>query len=353
MLPSLGGRGNYAYACARVRAKKSLLLRKDNYPKLLMMDLNEIGRFLGETQYHVEMAELASRYSGVNLIEIGTNRNLARIYRQVLNFCSGELKNMVSSYLARWDEWNVKTILRGKHYGATVEEIVEDLVPAGRFDEEYLRSLIGLESVSDILDAVGKKGGSAIPNEISASYEDTGALEPLEEYFDKIYYSRLLESIRGKNRPERLFLAFIQKEIDINNLRTLLKLKREGIPFERVRIYFIDGGKELRVNELVRLAGIESFEQMLDELSRFSFYEQIKDALEDAKETGSLTKVMLALQRYLAKEAEKFSHQFPLSILPILDYMLRKKVEVDNIRIIARGKESGLDVDVIKGLLVM
>ncbi len=353
MLPSLGGRGNYAYACARVRAKKSLLLRKDNYPKLLMMDLNEIGRFLGETQYHVEMAELASRYSGVNLIEIGTNRNLARIYRQVLNFCSGELKNMVSSYLARWDEWNVKTILRGKHYGATVEEIVEDLVPAGRFDEEYLRSLIGLESVSDILDAVGKKGGSAIPNEIRASYEDTGALEPLEEYFDKIYYSRLLESIRGKNRPERLFLAFIQKEIDINNLRTLLKLKREGIPFERVRIYFIDGGKELRVNELVRLAGIESFEQMLDELSRFSFYEQIKDALEDAKETGSLTKVMLALQRYLAKEAEKFSHQFPLSILPILDYMLRKKVEVDNIRIIARGKESGLDADVIKGLLVM
>ena len=353
MLPSLGRKGNYAYACARVRAKKSLLLRKDNYPKLLMMDLNEIGRFLGETQYHVEMAELASRYSGVNLIEIGTNRNLARIYRQVLNFCSGELKNMVSSYLARWDEWNVKTILRGKHYGATVEEIVEDLVPAGRFDEEYLRSLIGMESVSDILDAVGKKGGSAIPNEIRASYEDTGALEPLEEYFDKIYYSRLLESIRGKNRPERLFLAFIQKEIDINNLRTLLKLKREGIPFERVRIYFIDGGKELRVNELVRLAGIESFEQMLDELSRFSFYEQIKDALEDAKETGSLTKVMLVLQRYLAKEAEKFSHQFPLSILPILDYMLRKKVEVDNIRIIARGKESGLDADVIKGLLVM
>jgi len=353
MLPSLGGRGNYAYACARVRAKKSLLLTKDNYPKLLMMDLNEIGRFLGETQYHVEMAELASRYSGVNLIEIGTNRNLARIYRQVLNFCSGELKNMISSYLARWDEWNVKTILRGKYYGATVEEIVEDLVPAGRFDEKYLRSLIGLESVSDILDAIGKKGGSAIPIEIRASFEDTGALELLEEYFDKVYFSRLLESIRGKNRPERLFLAFIQKEIDINNLRTLLKLKRERIPFERVRIYFIDGGKELRVNELVRLAGIESFEQMLDELSRFSFYEHIKDALEDAKETGSLTKVMLALQRYLAKEAEKFSHQFPLSILPILDYMLRKKVEVDNIRIIARGKESGLDADVIKGLLVM
>lgn len=353
MIAIRGRKGNYAYACARIRAKKSLLLTKDNYPKLLMMDLNEIGRFLGETQYQVEMAELASRYSGVNLIEIGTSRNLARICRQVLGFCSGELKDMVASYLARWDEWNVKTILRGRYYGATAEEILEDLVPAGRLDEEYLRSLISMETIPEILDAVSKKGGATIPSEIRAAYEETGALEPLEEYFDKIYFSRLLESIRGKRRPEKLFLAFIQKEIDINNLRTLLKLKREGIPLERIRTYFIEGGKELKIDDLVRLAGVESFEQMVDELSFYSFYEGIKESLEIAKHTDSLTKVMLALQKHLAKEAEKFSHQFPLSILPILDYMIRKKVEVDNIRIIARGKESGLDADVIKGLLVM
>ena len=41
------GRSNYAYASARAKAKKSHLLTKDNYPKLLMMDLNEIGRFMG------------------------------------------------------------------------------------------------------------------------------------------------------------------------------------------------------------------------------------------------------------------------------------------------------------------
>ena len=70
---SLGSRGNYPYACARVRAKKAALLTKDNYPKLLMMDLNEIGRFLGETQYNGEMTELASRYDGGKLIEEGAD----------------------------------------------------------------------------------------------------------------------------------------------------------------------------------------------------------------------------------------------------------------------------------------
>jgi V/A-type H+-transporting ATPase subunit C len=44
---------------------------------------------------------------------------------------------------------------------------------------------------------------------------------------------------------------------------------------------------------------------------------------------------------------------YPLSVLPIIDYMIRKKIEVDNIRIIARGKESKLDVDHIKELLVV
>jgi V/A-type H+-transporting ATPase subunit C len=40
-------------------------------------------------------------------------------------------------------------------------------------------------------------------------------------------------------------------------------------------------------------------------------------------------------------------------VLPIVDFMVRKKIEVDNIRIIARGKESGLDSEQIKKLLVI
>jgi V/A-type H+-transporting ATPase subunit C len=47
----LGGRGNYAYSCARVKAKKRFLLSKDTYSRMLVMDVYEVGRFLGETQY--------------------------------------------------------------------------------------------------------------------------------------------------------------------------------------------------------------------------------------------------------------------------------------------------------------
>ncbi|HSA35426.1 MAG TPA: V-type ATPase subunit, partial [Methanomassiliicoccales archaeon] len=95
MLSIWGSKGNYSYVTARVKAKKSLLISKDNYPKLLLMDLNEIGRFLGETQYKVEMTELATKYDGVNLIELGTSKNLARVFTDILEYSKGDLREML------------------------------------------------------------------------------------------------------------------------------------------------------------------------------------------------------------------------------------------------------------------
>ncbi len=348
-----GRKGNYAYACARIRAKKSLLLERDAYPKLLLMDLSEIGRFLGETQYKEEMSELASRYDGVNLIELGTIRNLARMNTQVLGFCTGDLHDMVEKYLGRWDMWNVKTILRGKFYGATAEEIQEDLVAAGKMSEDYLNYLISLNTVNDVLDEVRKKGNMPIPDEIKSQYDTTGTLAPIEDYMDKLFYERLIGCVECKSGPEKLLMTFLKREVDVANLMTLLKLKREGVELDKIGNYFIEGGQELSVKELTRLAGTESFEATIGELSKLSFYEEIKEALEKAKAKGSLTDVALTLQKHLAVQSQKFSHVYPLSVLPIIDYMIRKKIEVDNIRIIARGKESGLDVDHIRELLVV
>jgi V/A-type H+/Na+-transporting ATPase subunit C len=353
MWPSRGKKGNYAYACARVRAKKSALLGKDTFPKFLMMDLNEIGRFLGETNYETEMTELGARYEGVNLIELGTSRNLARIYKEILGFTQGELREMVASYLNRWDQWNVKTILRGKYYGATVDEVREDLVPAGKLKEEDLNVLLSLGSISEILDAL-KSYGMAIPEEVRAEYDAAGTLEPVEDYLDREYYADLLATIGGGNAPGARFLMLhIRREIDETNLMTLLKLKLEGLSAEKINGFFIEGGEEFDKAEFARLASVENAEQLADELGKFSFYEELKDELERMKQTKSATGVSLAMKRYTLKKAETFSHLYPLSILPIIDYLIRKKNEVDNIRIIARSKESGIDPELIKRLLVI
>jgi V/A-type H+/Na+-transporting ATPase subunit C len=353
MLSILSNKGNYSYVTARVKAKKNLLLTEDNYPKLLLMDLNEIGRFLGETQYKVEMTELATKFDGVNLIELGTSRNMARVFTEILGFCKGDLRTLLERYLARWDVSNIKTVLRGKYYGALVDDIREDIVAAGKFSEEYMDKLIAMDSIESVLDELKDKQGLIIPDEIIAEYNENKSLAPIEDYLDKKYYENVLEFVQGRSKAEDLFKDYLRNEVDIINLMTLMKFRREGLTPETPDLYFIDGGEELDIKTLVRLSKSESMGQLVNELVPYSFYSDIKDALDEMKQNNTLSPVNLAMQRVLMKRSEKFSIIYPLSILSIMDFMLRKKQEVDNIRIIARCKESELSPDQIKKLLVM
>lgn len=353
MWPSRGRKGNYAYACARVRAKKSLLLTKDNYPKFLLMDLNEIGRFLGETQYQTEMSALASRWDGVNLIELGTSRNLARVYSEILGFTNGDLHQMVAGYLARWDAWNIKTILRGKYYGASIDDIKEDLVAAGQLSEDDLNKLVAMGSVREVLEALKKLNAASISEELASSVERTGTLAQIEDFLDKAYYQKLVATINTRTKAGKIFHSYVAREIDAMNVMTLLKCKRENLTADRIVGFFVFGGAEITEKEFARLSSLEGTDQLVTELAKLRMNEDIKDSLDAFRRTGSLSEVALALQRYTLKSAEKFSHVYPLSVLPIVDYIIRKKIEVDNIRIIARGKESGMDPELIKKLLVI
>src|SRR5213594_4979144 len=145
-------RGNYPYVTARVRAKKAALLTKDVYERMLQMEAPQIARILGEGAYKEEILALAARVSGVDLIELATSRNLAAVYTQIIGFSEGELRQMIGWYLDRFDVQNVKTIVRGKLFGASPAEIQEDIVAAGSMRESYLQSLIELPTLDEVFD---------------------------------------------------------------------------------------------------------------------------------------------------------------------------------------------------------
>src|SRR3989442_9921274 len=96
------------------------------------------------------MLALGARYSGVDLIEMATSRNLMKTYNDIYNFCEGQLRAIVGRYLDRYDLQNIKTIVRAKIYGASAEEVEEDLVPAGSFPIEFLRQLVEASTLDDV-----------------------------------------------------------------------------------------------------------------------------------------------------------------------------------------------------------
>ena len=142
--------GNYPYVTARVRARRAALIPQEMYSRILQMEIPEIARFLGEREYKAEMLALGARYSGVDLIEMATSQNLTKTYNDIYNFCEGQLRAVVGRYLDRYDLQNIKTIVRAKIYGASAEEVEEDLVPAGSFPIEFLRQLVEAPNLDDI-----------------------------------------------------------------------------------------------------------------------------------------------------------------------------------------------------------
>ena len=348
-----GGGGNYAYACTRVKAKKRFLLSHDTYSRLLVMDVHELGRFLGETQYRDEMARYTSKYSGANLVEVAVTRNLASTYTAILAFTTGHLREMVADYLKRWDAFNVKTILRGKVTKVKDDEIMDTLVPAGAFSEAYLKSLIQMQSIQEIMDVLSREPSLRITQEHVREVVDSGRLAQLEDHLDKTLYYDLLKDVEPTNTADKLLRDFIRREIDVTNLKVLLKLKAERTPEDKIAKYLIPGGMELNMDSLRGLAQGEGLTQIIEGLEKSSMYDAIKPALEQFKSDRKLSEITIALDKALIGTSEKFAHFYPLSVLPIVNYMTRKKVEVDNIRVIARGKASGLSTKVIEDLLVV
>jgi V/A-type H+-transporting ATPase subunit C len=320
---------------------------------MLVMDVHEIGRLLGESQYHDEVAKYSPRYSGAGLVEVAVTRNLANTYSDILAFTTGHLRDMVGNYLKRWDSFNVKTVLRGKVTGVKDEELMDTLVPAGAFSESYLKSLVQMTSMQEIMDDLSHEASLALTPELIREVVDSSRLASLEDHLDLIYYYDLLKVIDPTKTAGKILRDFIRREVDVTNMKVLLKLKAERIPEDKIVKYLIPGGIEFGMDKLKSLAQGEGLTSLIEELEKCSLYDDIKPALEQFKTDRKLSGITIALDRALIGTSEKFAHFYPLSVLPIVNYMVRKKVEVDNIRIIARGKESSLSPKVIEDLLVV
>jgi V/A-type H+-transporting ATPase subunit C len=69
-------------------------------------------------------------------------------------------------------------------------------------------------------------------------------------------------------------------------------------------------------------------------------------------EEGGVSRIEARLRAYLVRYAWALSNYHPLSILPVLGYIVSKDTEVSNIRKIVRGKEAGLSAELIEEQVV-
>ena len=317
---------------------------------MLMMSVPEISHYISDAGYSKEMADLGNRYEGLSLVEYATYANMAKAFRSILNSSTGALSRMVNAYLTKWDFENLKTIMRGKKYGLPIEEIREDLVPAGNLSMDDLDKMLSLTTIEDILAAFSKKIHIVVPDDVISSYKTNGILGSIEDVLVKEYYKNLLASISSSDRPTQIFRTYIKTCIDLKNVETVLKFKADGITGDVVVEYWIPGGTEVDEKVMSQLAAAQDIQAAVNEMQQLRMYSEIKDSL---SQDSTILDVVGVINKYRVELANKVGHMYPLSVIPVVDYMIHKENEVRNIRMIAHGTDSGLDRDTMKKLLVI
>lgn len=324
---------NAAYFSARISAMKEKLFPMLTYEKMLLMELPEITRYISEGDYHEDVTELSKSFKGIDLIEYALNLNLARTYQKLLNISEGKIHKFITQYMKRWDIENVKSILRGLSSGVSSQEMVETLIPVGSLKFSYLISLSKMDYKSAKEDLESKK---IIPPE----YE---SIPDLENEIDKRYFQ---ESIMVANEiGEEGIIEYLYKEVDLHNLKILLRLKNEGTDFELIKEELIPLGKRITKRSY------KSLEEMDFEGTVKFANKQFSNLRLDPGE--NITIIEQELDKYLIAFGERVSHLNMFSSLMALGFILRKYREIANLRLIVRGKQLGLPPESIEKMLVV
>jgi len=343
------GSSNPEYVTARVRSRRSALFSDDDYRKLVRMGPSEIARFMEESEYEQEINALGARHSGVDLIEYALNRNLAKHFNDLLRWADGRLYDLIARYLRKFDAWNVKTVLRGIYSGAERDDVETDLIRAGELDDRRLDRLLDAGSMEEVVDLLD---GTMFAGPLGAAFEDYeegGVLVPLENAVDRTFYEQLLSGLVVDEATET-YREFLEAEIDFRNARNALRLARSGADIDPSE-YFIEGGRLFSARDLNTLAS--NVDELVAVIRESAYGDRLDEALTEFEEADSLIGFERALDAALLEYSEQLGFVHPLSVAPVISYILAKEREVDNIRAIARGREAGLSEEEIEDELVI
>src|SRR5947208_14237551 len=123
----------------------------------------------------------------------------------------------------------------------------------------------------------------------------------------------------------------IRREIDIVNLKTLLRLwaSKATLPYEA----FVQGGLEIPVAELAEMVSLD-VNGLAARLRDYALTEDLSTRLKDLQALG-VGQLVRSVEKLHLREAGRYAHVYPLSVLVSVEYIVRKAGEVPNRGVVA------------------
>ncbi len=344
------------YATARLRGMRSHLLKSDYYERLIAVpDVAAAVKELMDTGYEPDLEAQLVHGRTAATIDVALKNNMIRAYRKVLAFLDPTARDLLATLLARWDVFNVKTVLRGAHNHVEMSEVRESLLPAGFLGETELEGLARLDDVRAIIDTMATWG---LPYAASLrgaypEYARTNDLAALELALDREYAEWAASRLTGERADVEVTRKMLSAQIDILNLVTVLRVIKDGAGADVARRYFLEGSSGIRRELYLELCGLSDVDDVLDRLKRTQYGSALDAAAVHYLENQSIPVFERALEELLMRKALTSGVRDPHGVGVAIAYLWAKQNEVTNIRIIVRGKAVGMPAERVRRELIL
>ena len=339
--------GIYPYTYVRTVVMRSLLFKSADYQKMLKMSFSEIARFLQDSQYKAEIDQLASKYHGAALVEQALARNMTHMLDKLKRISPGELGSLIIIYLKRYDVYNIKTLIRAKFTKASEEAFGSLLIPVGNLSRERLKELFQKDSVETIVREAKIAPLKHVESALSIFQKEKNLFE-IENALDRAYYTELISFLKQLPEEGKLFREFLETEIEVTNVLTVLRLKKENKGKDAIKGQLFHAERSILLSSLLDAKDLDEAVAIVEKL-----FPAAKDAARKYQEQKSLIPVETSLYNYLLRKSLLLQHQHPLSVDVILGYLFAKEMEMRNLNVLVKAKQMKMDESFIEEQLVI
>jgi V/A-type H+-transporting ATPase subunit C len=326
---------------------RSRLLKRPFLEDLMRSpDLDAVIRKLMETEYAADLEERLLQGRTANQVDLALRDNMVRSYRKVYDLANDEGREILVALLGRWDLFNVKTVVRGKHHSLSPEEILDSVMPVGQMSRVDLEELARQESVKAVADTLATwRLPFAEPlNSVMPEYADTHNLALLELALDRYYTEWAAKRLKGRGVNKELVKRFIGAQVDTINLVTAIRLLYADLGEQDPMSFFLPGGMVVDEALFKDLVSKSDVDEIYERLKHTPYGRAVEAVAIKYVETGSVSVFERALEDYLTKQAFTMGRGDPLGAGVMVSYLWMKANEVTNLRIIVKGVSVGMPV---------
>lgn len=280
-------------------------------------------------------------------IQESLDDNLIKTIEMMQKDSSKKMHDFFNTYIEKLDIYLIKNTIKNKLENKKNDEKITNkaILPSTK---TLLQKIIESEkpSLPEILKNYGFK-----KDVIEAVSEETFDFLKIDTTIDKHIINKFRE-IKVPYKCENAKQKFINTLIDTITIKNILRSKQLGYDEESCKKLFLGEGQEIAPWKFKEMTEVESVPHVISSLEGTSYYDALKNVIEDYNKDKSVQVLENALDSNLLKLVEGISTKNYVTIGPTIRFIVSKEFEIENLKIIAKGISENLSPNIIKNFLI-